>query len=97
MHQVIARHKGELIGINLSKPKDLNIVRLKDANSDYITLEQKDGSLWHYATRYVICALEGDYSIHVGAFKKEKFTLQVQVYHFLVYSGGGSVDVGISF
>jgi hypothetical protein len=98
MDKIIARHKGELIGLNLEKPAEFNAVHLVDANESFITIEAENGSHLYYSTRYVIFASEGEFSLYTRfARKRAPVKLLVQVYHFLVYSGGGSVGVGIAF
>lgn len=97
MHKIIAPHKGEVIGMNLERPADFKPVLLVDVNESYLTLEADSGGTIHYSMRYVIFASEGDFSLLVGVVKKKRVALLVQVYQFVVYSGGGSVGVGVAF
>lgn len=97
MHQIIARHKGEVIGINVEKPNDFKLIALVDANEDFITLKRANGTLLHCSTRYIIFASEGEFPLAAGAFKKRSVKLLVHVYHSSGSNAGGFVAVGIDF
>ncbi|PBC39521.1 hypothetical protein CJ179_36510 [Rhodococcus sp. ACS1] len=97
MHQIISRYTGQLIGINIEKPAKFEPVKLVDANTEFITIESPGGRTMHYSARWIVFAMEGEFSLGGGFSKKTPVPLLVQVYQFLVPGSGGGVGVGVAF
>lgn len=98
MYDILSQYEGEVIGINLDKPLTFQPATLAVVNEDFISIDIAEGQRLHYASRFIVFAKEGEFSLGGGFSRKTQVSLLVQVYQFVVYrGGGGSIGVGMGF
>lgn len=95
MRTVLARFQGQVIGMNLTSPKRMELTRILEVGDDYVTVRIKDGGL-HVPFRWImeISEAEPGRSFKVA---RETVPILVYMYHLVVYSGGAHIGVGMIF
>ena len=96
MREILQKHEGQMIGINLDKVTDYRAAQMTAVAGDYFTVWAPTRKIaYHFPFAHVLSVAE---SIGGAGFKYDRtnVSLTVTVYHQVVYSGmiGMSMPLG---
>ena len=95
LREVLQRHRGHVIAMNLSDPKRLDLTRLLEVDEDSIAVKTRSGRL-HVPWRWI---MEVEEAADGQQFRVQKHEVAVRVFmhHLIVYGGGTYVGVGMAW
>ena len=88
MKDILTRHVGTEIGVNIIKPVHIDPVKLIAVHDDYFTVEyEHDGNTYHLPYLNIVKIIENPEGVTVGGFFKQHktFPFVVKIGHLVDY------------
>lgn len=94
MGTLLSRYLDRYVGVNHRDPKKFERVLLTKVSDAFFTIFVADNQTKvSFPLRYVLSVTEAEGGVSTGVIFREQFTVIIQVYHLVIYSGA----VGASF